>query len=51
MYWCKLKGFCRESTVYARDKVTGKDDFMSRIDDQNSRSCIDESLKDSIEKV
>ena len=50
MYWCKLKGFYRESTVYARDKGTDKEEFMLEIDDGKSRSCIDESLKDSVEK-
>ena len=33
------------------DKGTKKEDFMPEIDDRKSRSCIDESLKDSAEKV
>ena len=33
------------------DKCTEKEDFMPEIDDGKSRSCIDERLKDSVEKV
>ena len=33
------------------DKGTKKEDFMPEIDDGKSRSCIDERLKDSVEKV
>ena len=33
------------------DKGKEKEEFMPVIDDGKSRSCIDESLKDSTEKV
>ena len=33
------------------DKGIDKEDFIPNIDDGKYRSCIDESLKDSIEKV
>ena len=42
-----MKEICEEYD----DKGTEKEDFMPDIDDGKSRSCIDESLKDSIEKV
>ena len=42
-----VKEICEEYD----DKGTDKEDFMPYIDDGKSRSCIDESLKDSVEKV
>ena len=42
-----LKEICEDYD----DKGTKKEDFMPNIDDGKSRSCIDESLKDSTEKV
>ena len=33
------------------DKGTEKEEFMPKVDDGKSRSCIDESLKDSAKKV
>ena len=42
-----MKEICEEYD----DKGTEKEDFMPEIDDGKSRSCIDESLKDSTEKV
>ena len=33
------------------DKYTKKEEFMLEIDDGKYRSCINESLKDSAEKV
>ena len=42
-----VKEICQEYD----DKGIEKEDFMPEIDDGKSRSCIDESLKDSVEKV
>ena len=42
-----MKEICEEYD----DKGTEKEDFMPDIDDGKSRSCIDEILKDSIEKA
>ena len=41
-----LKEICEEYD----DNVTKKEDFMPDIDDGKSRSCIDESLKDCMNK-
>ena len=42
-----MKEICEEYD----DKGIEKEDFMPDIDDGKSRSCIDERLKDSAEKV
>ena len=42
-----VKEICEEYD----DKGREKEDFMSNIDDGKYRSCIDERLKDSAEKV
>ena len=42
-----VKEICKEYD----DKGTVKEEFMPDIDDGKSRSCIDEILKDSVEKV
>ena len=41
-----MKEICEEYD----DKGTQQEDFMLEIDDGKSRSCIDESLKDSTNK-
>ena len=41
-----VKEICEEYD----DKGTQKEDFMPEIDDGKSRSCIDESLKDRMNK-
>ena len=42
-----MKEICEEYD----DKGTKKEEFMPEIDDGKSKSCIDESLKDYVEKV
>ena len=42
-----VKEICEEYD----DKGTNKEDLLPKIHDGKSRSCIDESLKDSTEKV
>ena len=43
----EVKDICEEYD----DKGIEKEDFIPEIDDGKSRSCIDERLKDSVEKV
>ena len=43
----EVKEICEEYD----DKGREKEEFMPEIDDGKSRSCIDESIKDSAEKV